>query len=249
MKQSILEDVINLLQERTNFLDESEQEQAVLQLFYDLVDEFNQTQINISKVSYKGEEYIELTNNSKLITNIGNWKLNAGDKTQDFTFETNTFLQPLEKIRVFTKEGERFTFNSTNPILNNKGDTVELYNENASRLCALAYGRDARFFIEVSDIFYNGIEGESEADEYIELTNLSHNYVDISCWHISAGAPEQDFFFPKESILKPYEKIRVYTNKINERFSFDKKHAIWNNKGDLAQLFDAEQNLVSEYVY
>ena len=52
--------------------------------------------------------------------------------------------------------------------------------------------------------------------------------------------------------LRRGQKIRVYTGEVHPEtggFSFGSKQAIWNNKGDAAELLDASGKVVSSFAY
>ena len=110
----------------------------------------------------------------------------------------------------------------------------------------------ARPNVVISDLLYDGRVARSEADEYVELTNQGTAHTDISGWTISAGRSGQDFFFPAGTVLGSGQTIRVYTNQEHPEtggFSFKSRRAIWNNKGDVAHLFNAAGTEVSTLAY
>lgn len=107
--------------------------------------------------------------------------------------------------------------------------------------------------VKITRIFYDGLVPSTEADEYVEITNLGTVPQDITGWvimDISEGYPS--FTFP-EYILQADESIRVYTNEIHPEwggFSFNYGKAIWNNSDpDVAALFNAEGLEVSRKSY
>ncbi|MBI1241744.1 MAG: hypothetical protein GC195_09440 [Nostoc sp. RI_552] len=107
--------------------------------------------------------------------------------------------------------------------------------------------------VTISRLVYKGEVKRTQADEYIEITNLGNSTADISGWKItSAGSAKQVFTFPQGTILEGGKNFRVYTNQEHSEsggFSFGSKTAIWNDAGDEAKLFDAQGNNVSTFAY
>jgi hypothetical protein len=69
--------------------------------------------------------------------------------------------------------------------------------------------------VQIVEIFYDGVKGESEPDEYIEIKNYGTAAVDISFWLINAEAYELWYIFPDLTILQPGQSCRVYTREVN----------------------------------
>ena len=106
--------------------------------------------------------------------------------------------------------------------------------------------------IIISHIFYDGVVKYFESDEFVEVLNQGAIAADISGFKINAGHRKQDFVFPEGTILAAGESYRVYTNEIHPEtggFSFKIRRAIWNNKGDIGFLYDAEGKLLSSFAY
>ena len=103
--------------------------------------------------------------------------------------------------------------------------------------------------IVIASVYYDGQEPETEGDEYVVIRNAGAKVTNLQGWRINAGDAGQDFVFPSYA-LQPGAEVRVYTNRdIAGSFSFGWRRAIWNNRGDCGQLYDAEEKLVSEYCY
>lgn len=109
--------------------------------------------------------------------------------------------------------------------------------------------------LAITDIFYDGKVKQTESDEYVVLTNQSNSPIDISGDYIyvaTTGTQGPTFTFPKGSILKPGQSVRVYTNEMHKEtggYSFGSGKALWNNKGGLAVLKDAKGQKLGEYKY
>ena len=106
---------------------------------------------------------------------------------------------------------------------------------------------------QVTCIFYDGLVPRVESNEYVEITNLGTEPVDLAGWvlkDISEGSPS--FTFPSY-ILQPGKSARVYTNESHPEyggFSFGYGKAIWNNTDpDTAALYNAQGQEVSRKSY
>lgn len=106
--------------------------------------------------------------------------------------------------------------------------------------------------IIVSYIHFLGSVKRTQADEFIELKNVGAAAQDLSGWRVSAADPGQNFTFPAGTSLEPGAVTRIYTDLANPEpghFSFRSKRAIWNDSGDLGQLFDDSGAVVAQYGY
>jgi hypothetical protein len=105
--------------------------------------------------------------------------------------------------------------------------------------------------VSIDTIFYNGVKGSNEPDEYVEIANAGSQPVNMDGWVLQDIYGGQQFTWHGYT-LQGNSKIRVYTNEVHADsggFSFGSKSAIWANKGDAAQLLDASGNVVSTYSY
>ena len=89
----------------------------------------------------ESDEYAVITNNGGSAVNIGNWRLNAGEPDQNFTFPSFD-LQPGQSCRVYTNEVHPescgFTFGRNDAIWRNSGDCGALFDAGGaevSRYC------------------------------------------------------------------------------------------------------------------
>lgn len=109
--------------------------------------------------------------------------------------------------------------------------------------------------IIISDVRYDGKVPTTESDEYVVITNGSKNAVDISGYYVyvaTTGTQGPTFTFPKESIVKNGQSVRIYTNEVHKEtggYSFGSGKAIWNNKGGLAVLKDFKGTKLGELKY
>lgn len=107
--------------------------------------------------------------------------------------------------------------------------------------------------VEITFIFYDGLVPDTEADEYVEITNVGDQPQDLAgCWLIDIDEGYPSFIFPSY-ILAPGESVRVYTNEYHPEwggFSFEYSRAVWNNsEPDTAVLYDSQGNELSRMSY
>jgi competence protein ComEC len=107
--------------------------------------------------------------------------------------------------------------------------------------------------VQITHISYDGQVPRVESDEYVEITNIGTEPVDLAGWvlkDIFEGYPS--FTFPSYN-LQPGKNIRVYTNEIHPEyggFSFHSGKAVWNNTDpDTAALYNAQGQEVSRKSY
>ncbi|MCP4105142.1 MAG: lamin tail domain-containing protein [Desulfobacteraceae bacterium] len=105
--------------------------------------------------------------------------------------------------------------------------------------------------MEISNIFYHGEVKRSQSDEYIEIANKGGD-ADLAGWQVTSSGKGQDFTFPEGTVLQAGNSFRIHTNETHAEwggFSFGSKTAIWNDKGDVGTLFDAQGKEVSTLSY
>lgn len=103
--------------------------------------------------------------------------------------------------------------------------------------------------VRVTFVDYSG-PGHDVEREYVKIQNFSSSEVDMGNWTLRDVA-NHVFRFP-HYILKPYRSVRVWTGR-GENTETDlywgSGMAIWNNAGDVAQLYDRRDRQVDAYVY
>jgi Lamin Tail Domain len=105
--------------------------------------------------------------------------------------------------------------------------------------------------VQITNIFYDGVKGRNEPDEYVEITNTGKEAVDITDWELQDDSGKRSFVWENYTLAEG-STIRVYTNERHPEsggFSFESASAIWGNSGDTAELYDSENVLVSRYAY
>ncbi|HMA34379.1 MAG TPA: lamin tail domain-containing protein [Chloroflexia bacterium] len=105
--------------------------------------------------------------------------------------------------------------------------------------------------VAISDISYHGAIKPNEPDEYVEITNNGDSPVNMDGWVLRDVYGGQEFTW-QGFTLQPGQKIRIYTNETHADsggFSFQSGQAIWNNKGDAAELLDGSGTVVSSFAY
>lgn len=105
--------------------------------------------------------------------------------------------------------------------------------------------------ISIGYIFYDGVEGRQEPDEYVEIANGGSSPVDLAGWTLQDESGKT-FRFPSYQI-QPGETCRIYTNQDSPEYcGFSFKHsgsAIWNNGGDCAMLKNNAGQVIDEKCY
>ncbi len=105
--------------------------------------------------------------------------------------------------------------------------------------------------VQIADIFYDGQKGSSEPDEYVAIANTGATPVALDGWVLRDIYGGQEFTW-QHFTLQSGQTIRIYTNEVHPEsggFSFGSKAAIWNNNGDAAELFDANNTVVATFAY
>jgi len=109
--------------------------------------------------------------------------------------------------------------------------------------------------VTISGISYDGKVPTTEADEYVVVSNGSKNDIDVSGYYVyvaTTGTQGPTFTFPKGSVIKPGQSVRIYTNEIHKEtggYSYGSGKAIWNNRGGLAVLRDSKGTKLAEFKY
>lgn len=106
--------------------------------------------------------------------------------------------------------------------------------------------------VEITDIQFDGAETRTEADEYVEITNSADADADLSGWQLHSQGAKQVFTFPQGTVVAAGQSVRVYTNQVHPEsggFSFKSSRAIWNNRGDIAQLTDGSGAVKARRAY
>ena len=104
--------------------------------------------------------------------------------------------------------------------------------------------------IVITSIFYDGVQGPAEPDEYVEIRNDDTVAIQLSGWTLRDEA-NHVFTFPSH-VMQPGQVCRVYTNAYYSEscsFSYGSSSAIWNNSGDCAYLQDSAGTLIDTYCY
>ena len=103
--------------------------------------------------------------------------------------------------------------------------------------------------VVIGAIFYDGVLGSSEADEYVEIINLGAA-AQLQGWTLSDNQGHL-YTFPAFEI-QTQQACRVYTNENHPEacgFNYGSASAIWNNTGDCAILKNALGQEVNKKCY
>lgn len=104
--------------------------------------------------------------------------------------------------------------------------------------------------IDIDLIFFDGVAGTAEPDEYVQIRNRDGHAIQLQGWRLSDAAGHV-FTFPSR-VMQPNQTCRIYTNQVHPDscgFSFGSGSAIWNNSGDTATLRNAQGTVVDSYSY
>jgi len=109
--------------------------------------------------------------------------------------------------------------------------------------------------VSITDIHYDGDVPKTESDEYVVISNTGKDSVDVSGYFIyvaTSGTQGPSFYFPKGSVIKSGASVKVYTNEVHKEsggYSWESGKAIWNNKGGLGVLKNADGKKLGEFKY
>ncbi|HZW02631.1 MAG TPA: lamin tail domain-containing protein [Anaerolineaceae bacterium] len=104
--------------------------------------------------------------------------------------------------------------------------------------------------IDIEHIFFDGVAGTAEPDEYVQIRNRDDHAVQMQGWKLSDAAGHV-FTFPSH-VMQPNQACRIYTNQVHSDwcgFSYGSGSAIWNNSGDTATLRNGQGTVVDSYSY
>ncbi|MEO8084645.1 MAG: lamin tail domain-containing protein, partial [Ardenticatenales bacterium] len=117
-------------------------------------------------------------------------------------------------------------------------------------------GEPPRTPLRITTLFYDGVVPNTEADEYIEVENVTGAPVALGGWRVtSLRGTNQVYAFPASAVIDPGPegRCRVYTNEDHpERacsFNWGSAQAIWSNAGDKAELRDASGAVIDHRCY
>jgi len=106
--------------------------------------------------------------------------------------------------------------------------------------------------VEIVSIFCHGDVKRTQADEYIEIANKGTGAADMAGWRVTSSGRGQEFTFPEGTVLQPGRSFRIHTDEVHAEwggFSFASKTAVWNDKGDIGKLYDAQGKEIFSFSY
>jgi competence protein ComEC len=101
----------------------------------------------------------------------------------------------------------------------------------------------------ITEVFFKGLES-GQADEFVQVENISQQGLPLVGWSLRDEVGTV-YTFP-DFTMEPGRICRVYTNQLHSEwcgFSYGRGSAIWNDDGDCAYLYDANNNLISQFCY
>jgi hypothetical protein len=107
--------------------------------------------------------------------------------------------------------------------------------------------------VKISALNFKGDAAIKEADEFVELHNVSDRVISFRGWTIGLKGGEQ-LSFGNGFVLQPNQKCRVYTNSPSlggecGALSFNRNNELWLNSGGVVVLRDANEVIIDEYIY
>jgi hypothetical protein len=104
--------------------------------------------------------------------------------------------------------------------------------------------------IQITSIFYDGVKGPEEPDEYVEIQNKEGFPIQLNNWTLR-DVQNHVFTFPS-FVIQPGQVCRIYTNEQHPEwcgFNYHNSVAIWNNGGDCGYLWDLNGTHIDDYCY
>jgi len=104
--------------------------------------------------------------------------------------------------------------------------------------------------IVIVSIFYDGVNGSAEPDEYVQIQNQDSIAIQVQNWTLRDIA-NHVYTFPN-FIMQPGQYCRIYTNVYDPStcgFNHGSGSAIWNNSGDCAYLRDSTGTAINQKCY
>ena len=83
--------------------------------------------------------------------------------------------------------------------------------------------------------------------EIVIIENVVCHDIDMSFWKIISTEGNQTYSFPKGFIIKTETTVTIASGTAKGDLKWVSTTSIWNNKGDIGQLINAEGEIVSEY--
>ncbi len=93
-----------------------------------------------------------------------------------------------------------------------------------------------------------GPDDENLDGEWIEVTNEGSDVVDLSGWSIRDAESVHRFTFPTGTAIDPGAELRIVTGCSGE-IAWCAAGPVWNNRGDVAFLLDADGRIADRYEY
>ena len=174
---------------------------------------------------------------------------------------SNQFLNNVDPEYAIISVGKDNSYGHPSPViikrLNNKG--IKIYRtDQQGTIIASSDGNNITF--NVDPVTYTAlptkdsgiiIESVDLHKEVLTIKNKSDRKFDLTDWKLLSVNGSQEYIFPRETILNPGDYIKIISgpNAIskNAKTLIWTKSYIWNNNGDIAELYDKDDNLISRY--
>jgi len=210
----------------------------------------NEKIISLMKLDLK-REFVTILNSATHDVDISEWKLFSVKGKQTFVFPKGTVMKSGASINVWSgKDSHKRSFPANGSfawtekfIWNDKGDTAQLVNKEGKVVDEKEDhppAHDGTLTIEHLDL----------VGEVVTLINTAFVDQDISGFILRSLVGPQTFVFPENTVLKSGSTVVVHSGKGSDSkahpplsFHWTNKN-IWNNKGDIAALYNKEGHLV-----
>lgn len=104
--------------------------------------------------------------------------------------------------------------------------------------------------LQITTIFYNGVAGSQEPDEFVEIANFDRCPLQLAGYSLhDSGTAVYNF---PTFVMAPGQVCRVYTNQDHPEwcgFNWGRGSATWGNNGECGTLWDNQDNRLDEFCY
>jgi len=198
-------------------------------------------------------DFVTITNSGNEPVDASGWVLESKVGGQTFSFPNGTVLLPGTSVSVFSgKDSNVFDnppaslFWTKRYVWNDNGDAAVIKNAKGEVVDEKEVVLPKDFLVEIQQLDLRR--------EAVTVINKSHADVDLSNWLLVSLTGAQSFTYPADTVLKPGATVTVWSGKDAEsknhppRSLFWTKKYIWNDKGDVAAIYNANGMLVHSSV-
>ena len=191
------------------------------------------------------------TNFNKLMISEGY----AYEYSYDVSYKYQDEFKQAEKEAREAKKG--LWANGVCDEFNSSKDIIEIDNtkletpENINQIIEEDISENEMGKLRITYIFYDGVEGKQEPDEYVSIKNIGKDSISMNGYTLEDESGKTYIF--NNVSLNSSDTVKIFTgcgtNSSNVLYWCYTKTAIWNNSGDTAFLKDDKGSLVDSYNY